>query len=77
MYMAVDQAINVDVLPDEKTAGKDLGFLNIATCAGQAIGSSVTSIVVAVTGGYFWVFPVAILMTVVSVVSALSIRRIR
>lgn len=77
MYMAVDQAINVDVLPSKESAGKDLGFLNIATCAGQALGSSFTSLIVVQLGGYFWVFPMAIMMTVISVISALSIRRMR
>ncbi|MFT8357555.1 MFS transporter [Bifidobacterium aquikefiri] len=77
MYMAVDQAINVDVLPNKKSAGKDLGFLNIATCAGQALGASFTSLIVVQLGGYFWVFPTAIVMTVISVISALSIRRMR
>ena len=32
MYLSVDQALNVDVLPNKETAGKDLGFMNIATC---------------------------------------------
>ena len=30
LYMAVDLALVVDVLPDEATAAKDLGVLNIA-----------------------------------------------
>lgn len=50
MYLSVDQALNVDVLPDPKTAGKDLGFMNIATCAGQAIGVAITSSIVTVLG---------------------------
>ena len=56
---------------------KDLGFINIATCAGQAIGSVFTSLIVMVSGGYTWVFPVAIAMTVVSALSAVMIRRVR
>ncbi|AKV54984.1 Transporter, MFS superfamily [Bifidobacterium actinocoloniiforme DSM 22766] len=77
MYSAVDQALNVDVLPNKETAGKDLGFINIATCAGQAIGSVFTSTLVAIAGGYSLVFPVAIAMTVVSAVCVMLIKRVK
>ncbi|WEV73833.1 MFS transporter [Bifidobacterium sp. ESL0798] len=77
MYSAIDQALNVDVLPNPQEAGKDLGFINIATCAGQAIGSVFTSTIVAVSGGYTMVFPVAIAMTVISAVAAILIKRVK
>lgn len=59
VYGAVDQALNVDVLPSKEEAGKDLGILNIATTLGQMAGPIVTSILV-VSGGYNLVFPTAI-----------------
>ena len=34
----VDQALFIDVLPDENAAGRDLGVANIATNLGQALG---------------------------------------
>ncbi len=37
IYMSVDQALNVDVLPNPQEAGKDLGILNMANTLGQAI----------------------------------------
>ena len=77
MYLSVDQALNVDVLPDKKTAGKDLGFMNIATCAGQAIGVAITSTLVSVFGSYTAVFPTAIVMTSIAVLSVLGIKRVR
>lgn len=46
--------------PNKEEAGKDLGILNIATTLGQMVGPIVTSAVVAATGGYTVVFPVAI-----------------
>ena len=46
MYGSVDQALNVDVLPNEEEAGKDLGILNIATTLGQMVGPIVTSAIV-------------------------------
>lgn len=77
MYLSVDQALNVDVLPDEKTAGKDLGFMNIATCAGQAIGVAITSTIVSTLGSYVFVFPTAIVMTAIAAISVLGIKRVR
>lgn len=77
MYLSVDQALNVDVLPDKKTAGKDLGFMNIATCAGQAIGVAITSTIVSVFGSYVFVFPTAIVMTAIAAISVLGIKRVR
>ena len=77
MYLSVDQALNVDVLPNKETAGKDLGFMNIATCAGQAIGVVITSALVSVSGSYVAVFPTAIVMTAIAAVSVLGIKRVR
>lgn len=77
MYSAIDQALNVDVLPNKENAGKDLGFINIATCAGQAIGSVFTSTIVTFSGGYNLVFPVAITMTIFSAIAAVMIKKVR
>lgn len=60
VYTSVDQALNVDVLPDEEQAGKDLGILNLSTTAGQTVGPLLTSALVVSTGSYSVVFPVAI-----------------
>lgn len=73
IYGAVDQALNVDVLPNKDEAGKDLGILNIATTLGQTLGPIVTSALV-MMGGYQLVFPIAI---VFSIMSCLFIQMIR
>ncbi|TXK19922.1 MFS transporter [Homoserinibacter sp. GY 40078] len=39
MYIAVDQALIVDVLPDPERPGKDLGVLNIANALPQSIAA--------------------------------------
>lgn len=77
IYMAVDQALNVDVLPNKNDAGKDLGFLNIASCAGQAMGAGITSTLVTVSGGYTIVFPVAILITILAALSVWKIKGVQ
>lgn len=48
IYNAIDQALNVAVLPNPKEAGKDLGILNLANTLSTVIGSLLTSIVVSV-----------------------------
>ncbi|WP_243388901.1 MFS transporter [Bifidobacterium simiarum] len=75
MYLAVDQALNVDVLPNPEEAGKDLGILNIATCAGQAIGSGITSWIVTVTAAYTLVFPTAIGIAIFAGVLVFTIKK--
>lgn len=73
VYGAVDQALNVDVLPSKKNAGKDLGILNIATTLGQTAGPIVTSALVA-AAGYKLVFPVAIVFAIVACIFIQMIR---
>ncbi|KFI68117.1 MFS transporter [Bifidobacterium magnum] len=46
VYDAIDQALNVAVLPNPKEAGKDLGILNLANTLSTVIGSLLTSVVV-------------------------------
>lgn len=73
VYGAVDQALNVDVLPSQKDAGKDLGIINMATTLGQTAGPIVTSALVA-AAGYNLVFPVAIVFAIVACVFIQLIR---
>ena len=77
VYSSVDQALNVDVLPDPETAGKDLGILNMSTTLGQMSGPVITSVIVTWTGAYTLVFPVSIGCAVVGCFSILAIRRVR
>jgi MFS family permease len=55
-FMAVDQALATQVLPDAHSRGKDLGIMNIATAVPQAFGPLLAALVVligvnAATGG--------------------------
>lgn len=74
VYTAVDQALNVDVLPSQEEAGKDLGILNLGTTLGQMVGPIVTSSIVVLAGGYSFVFPVSI---VAALAGAVVITRIK
>lgn len=77
IYMSVDQALNVDVLPNPEEAGKDLGVLNIANTLGQAIAPFVTSNIALHMGGYFLVFPVAIIFVVLGAVAIVFIKSVK
>lgn len=77
IYMAVDQALNVDVLPNPDEAGKDLGILNLANTLGQVIAPIAVSMIVTATGGYFLVFPVAIVAVMAGAVVILFIRKVQ
>lgn len=73
VYGAVDQALNIDVLPNKEESGKDLGILNMATTLGQTAGPIVTSILVGI-GGYNMVFPTAIVFACLAMVFIQLIR---
>lgn len=77
VYGSVDQALNVDVLPDPEKAGKDLGILNISTTLGQMCGPIITSFVVTQTGSYTLVFPISITFAVLGCISILAIKKVR
>ncbi|MDU0348375.1 MFS transporter [Actinomyces sp. MRS3W] len=77
VYGSVDQALNVDVLPNPETAGKDLGILNMSTTFGQMCGPIITSFVVTHTGSYSLVFPISIACAVIGCFSILAIKKVR
>jgi hypothetical protein len=77
VYLSVDQALLVDVLPDKQTAGKDLAILNMSTTAGATAGPIITSTIVGITGAYFLTFPVAILAAVVGALLVIWIKTVR
>ena len=78
MYMAVDLALVVDVLPDGDSAAKDLGVLNIAGALPFAIAPAVAPVVLAAGGGsYPILYAVAAGCAVVGALAILPIRRVR
>lgn len=77
VYGSVDQALNIEVLPDPDSAAKDLGILNLANTGGQITGPLVSSVIVATTGGYQGVFVGAFAMLVVSALLIIPIRSVK
>ena len=77
IYIAVDQALNVDVLPSQEEAGKDLGILNLANTVGQVLAPVVVGGIVVATGSYAAIFPIAIACVLVGAVVILLIRKVK
>ncbi|MDN4474450.1 MFS transporter [Demequina sp. SYSU T00192] len=76
-FNSVDQALNIDVLPDADSAAKDLGILNVANSGGQILGPVIMSIVVTVTGGYALGFGAAILLLIAAAVTLGAIKTVK
>ncbi len=77
VFSSVDQALNIEVLPDRDHAAKDLGILNMATTGGQMLGPVLTSVVVGISGGYQMLFLAAFVMIVLCAVLIQPIRKVR
>jgi MFS family permease len=74
IYLPVDQALFIDVLPDKDAAGRDLGIAGLGSNLGQALGPVLAGQVVALTGGYRAVWGVAAVLTAIAAVGILRVR---
>jgi hypothetical protein len=78
MYMAVDVALVVDVLPDPDQAGKDLGVQNIAGALPFSIAPAIAPVILHLGGGSYGVlFAVAGGCAVAGAAAVLPIRAVR
>lgn len=75
-YNAVDNALNVAVLPDPNTAAKDLGIINMANTLGQVFGPIIAGGVIAIAG-YRAIFPVETLICVIGGLMIMGIKRVK
>ena len=88
VYNAIDQALNVAVLPNPKEAGKDLGILNLANTLSTVIGTMMTSIVVSIAksamhasgapaAAYAWGFVGAIVIVLIATALIMRVRNVK
>jgi MFS family permease len=77
IYLPVDQALFIDVLPDKNAAGRDLGIAALATNLGQALGPVLAGQVVALFASYGMVWAVALVLALVAAVVILPVKRVR
>jgi MFS family permease len=75
-YISVDQAMMVEVLPDQDAAAKDLGFLTVANTAPGIFAPGLAAVLVA-GGGYPLVFIGAMIIAAASILFVLPIKRVR
>ncbi len=76
-FLAVDQALATQVLPDAADRGKDLGIMNIATAVPQALAPLLGALVVAALGGFVGLFLLSALAAVLGALAILPIRSVR
>ncbi|WP_369137079.1 MFS transporter [Modestobacter versicolor] len=76
-YTSVDQALVTQVLPDARTVAGDLGVMNVAAVAPQALAPLLASLVIAELGGYDVLFGLAGTVTVLGALSVARIRSVR
>jgi MFS family permease len=73
-FLAVDQALATQVLPDPASRGKDLGIMNIATAVPQALAPLLGALMVAAIGGFQGLF---IMAGVFAFAGALAVARVK
>lgn len=77
IFLPVDQALFIDVLPDQESAGRDLGIAAVATNLGQALGPVLAAQVVVLTGGYQMVWASALILVLVAAFAIIPVRGAR
>jgi MFS family permease len=78
MYMAVDLALVVDVLPDKENAAKDLGVLNIAGALPFSVAPAIAPAILTIgNGSYGALYAFAGVCAIVGAVAILPVRQVR
>jgi MFS family permease len=77
VYLAVDTALITQVLPSESDRARDLGVVNIASAAPQALGPLLAAPIVTHLGGYPALFGLTGVVTLLGAVAVLKIRSVR
>jgi MFS family permease len=76
-YTSVDQALVTQVLPDARAVAGELGLMNVAVVAPQALAPLLAALVIAELGGYGVLFSLAGVCTVLGAASVARIRSVR
>ena len=78
IYVAVDLALVVDVLPDKAGAAKDLGVFNIAGALPFSIAPAIAPAILAVGGrSYGVLYAVAGVCAILGAVAIVPVKRVR
>ena len=82
VYLAVDLALVVDVLPDKRNAAKDLGVFNIAGALPFSVAPAIAPAILVIgsgsgSGSYGVLYAVAGLCAIIGAFAILPVRRVR
>jgi MFS family permease len=78
VYLAVDLALVVDVLPDKRNAAKDLGVFNIAGALPFSLAPAIAPAILVIGGGSHGVlYMVAGFCAIIGAFAILPVRRVR
>jgi MFS family permease len=78
VYVAVDLALVVDVLPDEDNAAKDLGVFNIASALPYSLAPAIAPAILAIGhGNYGVLYAVAGVCGLLAAIAVLPVKRVR
>lgn len=75
-FQSVDAVLMSEVLPSERTFGKDLGIVNMAVTLPQSVAPAVAGGIV-LAFGYAWLFPAAVVLCVLGALAVIPIRSVR
>ena len=76
VFNAVDQALNIAVLPNPETAAKDLGIINFANTGGQIAGPLLSAAVISASG-YHMLFAMAAVSALIGAILFSMIKRVK
>ncbi|WP_026338724.1 MFS transporter [Nocardiopsis sp. CNS-639] len=76
-YLAVDRALMIDVLPDRKAVGRDLGVGTTGINLGQAVGPLIAGQLVALTGGYASVWVLSLVAALIGALAIFPVRKVK
>lgn len=74
-YMSVGLALGTDLLPYPEDHARDLGFVNVSASLGQLLGPLIGAGLVALVGGFWLLFAVGGVLSIVGGLMTLAIRR--
>lgn len=76
IFLAVDQALLIDVLPNKgSAAGRDLGMGAFAANLGSFMGPILAGVVLSATGGYRMIWLAALLLAVIAAFALMPVKR--
>ena len=81
VYVAVDTALVIDVLPDPDNAAKDLGVLNIANALPQSLAPAIGALLLGIGGlagsnytALFWGAGITVVLGALTIIPIKSVR---